>query len=195
MKNIFKIIGKGMAVGAKKLWSLILEAGIGNVLKAGIFIGTSVASLVLYIKHLADRRKIIQMSVNAEKAKAETKAPVEVALDNNMADATVRKEELDPKYRREIASIIDDRCPKPKKNKRKGHFRSFAEMSKKRKKHVKSMWEELKADKDFNTNFDILIDQEKFKVDYAYKQYRDELANSGQDNYELIRIWNSPAWA
>lgn len=197
MKNIFKIIGKGIAIGAKKLWSLVLEAGIGNILKAGVFIGTSVASLVLYIKYLADKRKIIKMSVEADKAKAETKAPVEVALDNNMADATVRKEELNPEYRREIASIIDDRCPKTKKSKKnkKSAFTRFAELDMKRKKHLKNKWKELKTGEDFNTNYDILIDQEKFKVDYAYKRYRDDLANSDVDNYELVRIFHHPAYA
>lgn len=197
MKNIFKMAGKWIGIGAKKLWSLILEAGIGNVIKAGVFIGTSVASMVLFIKHLADKRKIIKMTMDADKTKAATKAPVEEALDKNMTDATVRKEELNPKYRREIASIIDDRCPKTKKGKKKNKrsaFTAFANMDKKRKKRVKNLWEGLKEKDYFKTNYDVLIDQEKFNVDYAYKRHIDALANSDVDNYELVRIMHNPAY-
>ena len=190
MKEFLKKFGGLIASGAKKLWSLILEAGIGNCFKAGIFIGTSIVSLVLYIKHLRDRKKIMAMTAKEEEKASSNKAPVEEALSNNMADPIVRKEELKPEYRREVASMIDDRFPKTKKKKSK--FTRFVDMDKKRQKKVKSLFEELKSDK---KHYDVLVDDAVFEARYANKRFMDSLADSDEDNYELVRIWNSPAWA
>ena len=87
LKNLIPTVAKAIGKGAKKIGNAILNANLISLVKFGVVLGVSAATVALIFKFLRDKRKAYHNEEN--------KSMVDRALELNYADAR-KQSELHP---------------------------------------------------------------------------------------------------